>query len=60
MKHTIKDLQSVKLGVDVKLKKIVKDPETGISYQELGHTSDALEYFIVKLLWEEFNKVHTK
>ncbi len=56
MKETIRDMQSLKLGADGKLKNVVKDKDTGISYQDLGHTSDAMEYFVIKILWDEFNK----
>ena len=56
MKETIRDMQRLKLGADGKLKNVVKDKDTGISYQDLGHTSDAMEYFVIKILWDEFNK----
>ena len=40
---TIKDLENCRLGIDGKEKKKVTDPKTGATYEELGHTSDALE-----------------
>lgn len=54
-KETIKDLQKLKLGIDGKLKKRVTDKATGLSWEELGHTSDSLEYFIIRLLWDIFS-----
>lgn len=54
-KQLIKDMTKLKVGVDGKLKKRVKHPKNpDITYEELGHTSDALEYFVVKLLEDEF------
>lgn len=49
MTETIKDFRDLQLGVDGKLKKIVRD-ERGNSYQELGHTSDAVEYLVCFIL----------
>lgn len=43
---TITDFQWLKEGVDGKLKEKEKDMETGISYEKIGHTSDAIEYMI--------------
>lgn len=40
-----------------KLKKRVTDPWTGVSYEELGHGSDATDYFVVTALdaeWQRF------
>lgn len=54
-KELIKDMVKLKVGTEGKLKKRVKDPKNkDISYEELGHTSDALEYLIVKILEAEF------
>jgi PBSX family phage terminase large subunit len=51
----IDDMQKLKVGVDGKLKKKVKDPKNKeITYELYGHTSDALEYLICKLLEFEF------
>lgn len=49
MTETIKDFRDLQLGVDGKLKKVVRD-ERGNSYQELGHTSDAVEYLVCEIL----------
>lgn len=46
----IKDLEKLKEGKNGKLKPMVKNKETGQSYEELGHTSDALEYFVSEVL----------
>ncbi|MDO8997213.1 MAG: phage terminase large subunit [Sediminibacterium sp.] len=55
-KELIKDLVKIKVGPDGKLKKKFTDKKTGISYELLGHTSDALDYLIIRLLYEEFKK----
>lgn len=56
-KELCKDLLKLKMGADgKKLKKKVKDKVTEITYEELGHTSDALEYMIIQLLWDLFMK----
>ena len=45
--HTIRDMQNLKTDVDgKKLKKVIRDPKTGTSYQQFGHFSDALTYCI--------------
>lgn len=49
MKETIKDFTDLKLGVDGKMKQVVRD-EYGNSYQLLGHTSDAVEYLVCFIL----------
>jgi hypothetical protein len=41
-----RDLQFLKLGPNGKLKERYTDPQTGASYEKIGHTSDALEYLI--------------
>lgn len=48
-KELAKDLQYLKLGKDGKLKELASTPD-GVKYQKLGHTSDALEYFITEVL----------
>lgn len=52
----IKDLQHLKLGMDGKLKTRVKNRATGLTWEEYGHCTDALEYFVIKLLWEVFKR----
>lgn len=48
-KETIRDMEYVKLGVDGKVKEKVKDPNSGMLYEKIGHTSDALEYLVCEL-----------
>lgn len=55
-RETIKDMSKLKLGVDGKLKKRVKDKDTGLTWEELGHCSDALEYLVIKILWDIFSQ----
>lgn len=56
-KETIKDFTRVYENADgTKVKRKVTDKETKIQYEELGHTSDATEYFICSLLSGEFSK----
>lgn len=55
--NLISDLQWLKEGNNEKLKEKVKDPETGISYEKIGHTSDAFEYLVCELLDEYFQKI---
>jgi hypothetical protein len=44
--YTITDLEMVKEAEDGgKFKKNIKDPKTGVSYQEYSHLSDAFDYF---------------
>lgn len=50
MTQTINDFQMCKVGVDGKDKTKVKDKAKGISYEKYGHTSDAVEYFVCKIL----------
>lgn len=52
----IKDLKHLKLGIDGKLKTRIKNRATGLSWEEYGHCTDALEYLVIKLLWEAFKK----
>lgn len=49
-KKLIEDMIWLKESVNGKLKKLVKDEETGAKYEELGHTSDALEYLVCEML----------
>lgn len=50
MTETIKDFSMCKVGLDGKDKTKVKDPNTGVSYEQYGHTSDAVEYLVCKVL----------
>jgi PBSX family phage terminase large subunit len=55
-KNTIKDLQNVKQDSDgTKLKSIKKDNQTGITYQELGHLSDCLDYALTIIFQSEYS-----
>lgn len=45
----IRDMEFLKLGPDGKHKELVKDEVTGVKYQKLGHTSDALEYLVCEV-----------
>lgn len=58
--ETIRDYEQVKQDSDgSKLKKKTKDKSTGISYEPLGHTSDANDYFLVACfgdLYSEFKR----
>lgn len=49
----VRDLTYLKQGVNGKLKEIVKDENTGVKYEKLGHTSDAMEYLVCEIL-EDF------
>lgn len=54
-RETIKDYMNVKQAADGgKEKKKVKDPNTGISYEPLGHTSDANDYFLCWVFNKEY------
>jgi hypothetical protein len=48
--NTIRDMEYLKLGNDGKLKERERDPQTGSTYEKLGHTSDALEYMLCEML----------
>lgn len=52
MDETIRDFEFLKQGVDGKLKEKVKDKQTGVTYEKIGHTSDAAEYLICELARE--------
>lgn len=50
-KNLIGDYEYIKEDINGKKeKKVVRDPSTGESYQERGHTSDASDYLIIKVL----------
>ena len=38
-----------------KLKKLIRDPKTGVSYEQYGHTSDANDYFYIEYFKNEYN-----
>ena len=42
------------------LKKIVKDKETGVSYQERGHFTDIFKYILCSVFSDEFSKYGVK
>lgn len=46
MEKTINDLEVVKVGAKGKIKTKKVDPVTKKEYEEVGHTSDALEYLV--------------
>lgn len=50
MEETIRDFEYLKLGEAGKFKERVRDPQTGVSYEKIGHTSDAVEYLITEIL----------
>lgn len=53
--HSIEDMQFLKEDSDgTKLKKKVKDMRTGISYEQYGHCSDTLDYFLCQYFNREF------
>ncbi len=51
----IKDFTYLKLGPEGKLKEVVRVPETGVTYQKYGHTTDAAEYLICSALEDIFD-----
>jgi hypothetical protein len=51
--ETIRDLQFLKKAPDgTKFKEKEKDPHTGKEFEKIGHTSDALEYWLCELCRE--------
>lgn len=55
--HSIRDFENVKEDINGKKdKKKVKDPNTGVTYEPYGHTSDSFDYFIT----EAFKKLFVK
>lgn len=52
VEKTIQDMEYLKLGTDGKNKERTKHPETGVVYEKLGHTSDAIEGLIFYLFGE--------
>ncbi|MDF7809922.1 hypothetical protein [Hymenobacter sp. YC55] len=56
-RNTLQDYQKVKKGADgTKEKRRVKDPNTGISYEPYGHTSDANDYFYCKAFATQYKQ----
>lgn len=54
-KESIKDIRYVKENNEGgKLKEMVKNAKTGKSYQEYGHCTDAMDYFLCVALKKEF------
>jgi len=50
-KNSIQDYNYLKEASDgTKAKQMTKDPQTGVRFQEYGHTSDASDYFICEYL----------
>jgi hypothetical protein len=59
-KESVADYMNVKEDSDGKKKKTkIKNPETGVTYEEYGHTSDANDYFICEVLKTEFGQYST-
>lgn len=54
--YLIQDMQWLKEGLDGKLKEKEKDPETGVVYEKMGHTSDSLEYLVCEMLDDYYQK----
>lgn len=53
--NSVQDYMYVKEDADgKKFKKMIKDKETGVRYQERGHTSDANDYFLIEYFKREF------
>lgn len=56
-KKSIADFEFVKEDVNgKKAKNKVKDPETGLTYEKYGHTSDSFDYFICEILKNLFKR----
>jgi len=54
-KKSIEDLQYCKEDSDgTKLKEKIKDQKTGVRYEQYGHTSDTMDYFLTRFLRSEF------
>lgn len=55
--NTIADFSYLKVDSDgTKFKQKVKDPETGVTYEKYGHTSDSTEYYLAAAFASEFTK----
>ena len=56
-KTLIADLTYLKQDLNgLKLKERVKDDATGQTFEKYGHTSDAMDYFIITILASEFSR----
>lgn len=54
-KNLINDLKKVKQAADgTKLKEVIRDKQTGATFQEFGHCTDAMEYLIIKYFEREY------
>ena len=54
-KETINDYTQVKEAADgTKVKAKAKDPQTGVTYEKHGHTSDANDYFFISIFAIEY------
>lgn len=52
-----RDLRNLKKASDgTKNKRKVRNPKTGVSFEEYGHCTDAMEYFLTTCYLEEFSK----
>ena len=47
--EVIRDFQHLKQGINGKHKEKEVDKVTGASFEKIGHTSDAVEYFVCKV-----------
>ena len=57
--NTIKDFNFVKRDVDGgKFKQKEKDEITGKKFESVGHTSDAVEYFVCTILEQYLKNIH--
>lgn len=50
--NTIKDFEEVQNGPNGKFKKMVTDKTRGVRYEEVGHTSDAIDYMCCYEFWD--------
>ena len=47
--ETIRDFEMLKQDANGKLKEKEKDPATGIAFEKIGHTSDAVDYLVCEI-----------
>ena len=47
--ETIRDFEMLKQGINGKLKEKEKDPATGMMFEKIGHTSDAVDYLVCEI-----------
>lgn len=55
--NTVKDFEKLKQGINGKVKKRIKNNETGETYEELGHPSDASECLVSEVFKSYISKV---